>query len=128
MSEVGQAAVAASQQLQNPWQLMVFLVVVGILFFCASGWAVYKMTARLFQSSDSARDHLIQAEKMYSENINKLREEHATDLKELVRENHQVMELWQKALEDNTKQTARQADAFERLTAAISLQAVQHRQ
>ena len=86
------------------------------------------MTARLFQSSDSARDHLIQAEKMYSDNINRLREEHATDLKELVRENHQVMELWQKALEDNTKQTARQADAFERLTAAISLQAVQHRQ
>lgn len=115
MQDIGSNVVGISQQIQNPWQLMVALVVVGILFFCAFGWAVYKLTIRQFQSADASRVQMVEAEKAHAAQLDKIREEHGTELKDIVRENHQVIQLLEKSVNGNTQ-------AIDRLTAALSSQ------
>jgi hypothetical protein len=110
VDQVANQVVGVSQQLQNPWELMVFLVVVGIVFFCAFGWAVYKLTMRQFRESDSARQQLIDTEKAHSQALEKIREEHGTELKEMVRDNHEVMRQLESAINSNTTAVNRLAD------------------
>ena len=110
VDNVANQVVGVSQQLQNPCQLMVFLVVVGIVFFCAFGWAVYKLTMRQFRESDSARQQLIDTEKAHAQALEKLREEHGTELKEIVRDNHEVMRQLEQAIQGNTTAINRLAD------------------
>lgn len=115
METVGNQIVGVSQQIQNPWQLMVALVVVIVLVMAAIAWAAYKLTTRSFTRDDDARNQLVAIAKSHAEEFAKLREEHGTDLKEIVRENHQVMIQLEKVIEGNTRATDNNTKTLERL-------------
>jgi biopolymer transport protein ExbB/TolQ len=109
--------VGVSQQIQNPWQLMVSLVAVIIVVLAAIAWAAYKLTARSFVRDDQARDQLVAISQSHAEEVAKLREEHGTELKEILRDNHEVMRQLEQAIENNTRAIDRLS---ERLNAARS--------
>jgi uncharacterized protein HemX len=115
METVGSQIVGVSQQIQNPWQLMVALVVVIVLVLAVVGWAMYKLTSRSFTRDDDARNQLVAISKNHAEEVAKLREEQGTDLKELVRENHQVMIQLEKVIAGNTQATDNNTKTLERL-------------
>jgi Tfp pilus assembly protein PilE len=115
METVGNQIVGVSQQIQNPWQLMVALVVVIVVVMAAISFAAYKLTARSFSRDDEARNQLVAIAKSHSDEFAKLREEHGTDLKEIVRENHQILDKLDHTLQSNTQ-------AINRLTDAVNSQ------
>ena len=113
METVGNQIVGVSQQIQNPWQLMVALVVVIVVVMAAIAWAAYKLTTRSFTRDDDSRNQLVAIAKSHADEFARLRDEHGTALKEIVRENHQILDKLDTTLQSNTR-------AIDRLTDAVN--------
>lgn len=125
MHEIVQNGVGVAKQIENPWQMMAVLILVIVTLLAAVVWGIYKLAIRSFQRDDTARQELLASERMHAEQTAKLREEKATDLKELVRENHQLIRKLDDTLAHNSDAIDRNSSAIDRLAVAVQSQAVQ---
>jgi hypothetical protein len=103
MESAGNAVVSAANQLQNPWQLMVALVVVVVASGAALAWVAYQLGVRTLNRDDDHRKEIMQREQGHADQLNKIREEHQTDLREIHSSMTALMKQTNSVIEHNTR-------------------------